>query len=295
MKKSMIISGSLAAAALIAGISLKYAHAAGAGLLLTLGMLTAAFVFMPFLYTVWVEEKQRSADKAALAVGILAWMSQILAVLFKIQHWPGATILFYTTPVILIFLYLPIYFFAGSRNAATMPATIARSILIIIGCGLFFSLTITPRSGRLADIRATKSYLADEQILRKEVAITANTATQVTTNNIYATCETLKSLILQRETGYSTLDAGFESKNALITDDHSLYTDDVAETGIGKNLEKLSALLEQYNSATPSPADHINVAITDISNNGPGRYKVSEALRDLINIQMALLQNMARR
>ena len=158
MKKIMIYSGVFSAAALTVGIIFKYMHALGAGILITLGIVTASLIFLPLLFALKVKEKQSGKDKLLVGLSTLSAIAIAMGILFKVQHWPGANMLSLTSPAILMLVFLPIYFFTGIRNPDTKVNTIVTSILMIVGCGLFFSLTITQRSSRFISVRNTKDY-----------------------------------------------------------------------------------------------------------------------------------------
>ncbi len=168
MKKIMIYSGVFSATALSAGIILKYMHAQGAAILMTLGIVTASLIFLPLLFALKVKEKQTGKDKLLVGLGTLSAIAIAMGILFKVQHWPGANMLSLASPIILMLVFLPIYFVTGIRNADTKVNTIVTSILLIVGCGLFFSLTITPQGSRLISVWSTQDYLRNEQILANE-------------------------------------------------------------------------------------------------------------------------------
>lgn len=90
MKNTMKISG--VAGTIIFGLAamFKIQHWPGAGILLTLGALILALVFLPSALSVlWKETK--SAKRLFLFISaFLAGAFLISGVLFKIQHWPGA-------------------------------------------------------------------------------------------------------------------------------------------------------------------------------------------------------------
>ena len=212
------------------------------------------------------------------------------------MHWPYANVLATTSPAILMLVFLPIYFFTGVKNAETKVNTIVTSILMIVGCGLFFSLTITPQSSRMLSIRTTESYLRNEQILKREAQLLSQTNKAVTegalSQKIYAACEELKESMLEWETGYKALDDDFAFKNALIKD-HATQDFFAQNKAAESKLVELNQSITAYNQQSASrkvPGIPVESSVVDINTNG-APIKVSGALDDLIRIQMLVLQN----
>jgi hypothetical protein len=301
MKKVMIYSGTFSAAALTMGIIFKYMHLPGTAVLITLGIGIASFVFLPLLVTLKIKEQQKAKDKLLITLGSLSAITLALAILFKIQHWPGANVMGIMSPALLALVFLPIYFFGGIRNPETKVNTIVSSVLIILGCGLFFTLTITPQGMKLMNVSYTLSYLRSEQILKNEEQQLARYAKVDTNNNnsvklgrqVFSTCEELKSNLVEFASGSKVIDDDFESKNVFINEVNTgdyLNANDFAS---GKR-EDLIKEVNEYNMAN---AGHPNLKLIPVrtniidKNNDRGPNKASFALADLIQIQMLVLQN----
>jgi hypothetical protein len=91
MKKLMKVSGVAGTVMLGFAAALKILHLPPAGILLTLGAIMLALLFLPSaLNVLWKETK--SGKKLILFISaFLAGVSFIFGMLFKIQHWPGAS------------------------------------------------------------------------------------------------------------------------------------------------------------------------------------------------------------
>lgn len=85
----------------------KINHYPGASLILTFGTFILGFFYMP-LYVIenW-KSKQTSGQKISLVLqsGIMFFFA--LGFLFKIMHWPGASIFFVFNNIILLLLVIP--------------------------------------------------------------------------------------------------------------------------------------------------------------------------------------------
>ena len=300
MKKIMIYSGIFSAAALSFGILFKYMYRPGASLLIVSGILTASLIFIPLLFVLKVKEKQKPVDRLLVGLGSLAAITIAMGILFKIMHWPGANALCVTSPAILALAFLPLYMVTGLRNPVTRVNTIVTSVLIVVGIGLFFSLTITSRTTKMMSVRNTKVFLRNEQILRSEQMLLAKDSPRDSTNiapmalsrQVYSTCEELKGYLLEWETGSKTIGDDFEKTNTLIQDRavEDYFSGNAAASA---KLQELGKVIAQYNAATAqySSLHPIPVEANVIDVNNKQQYKVTGALNDIIQIQMLVLQN----
>lgn len=165
MKKIMIISGTVSAAAMSSGIFFKFMHWPGASLLIILGIAISSLVFLPLLFTLKAKEKQRFKDKLSLGIAATAGALISLAILFRIMHWPGANILGLLFICLMGLIYIPVFFFSGIRHPDTKVNTIAGTLLMIMGCGLFLTLVNT-RPYIQEDSNAVSNQALQESYLR---------------------------------------------------------------------------------------------------------------------------------
>lgn len=298
MKRAILITGAISTAMLTAGIILKYMFSPGASALIFTGITTAALVFIPLVFILKIKEKQTTAEKALWGIGSLFAICLAFSVLFKVQHWPGANVMGLLAPAILLVLFLPVYFFSGIRNRDTKVNTVVTSVFMIVGCGLFFTMLMTPRAAKVVDTRVTKNYLLSEHILKNEQKqleqYNKNTAAKGTSplsKEIYNICEELKSFAIKSETGYDFIGDDFESRHILLQDRSVMDAFNNTPAAYEK-LKQLLTMAVEYNSAINGSSDKLPVTsnIIDLRENKT-QYKVPNALNDLIQIQMILLQN----
>src|ERR1700752_4853751 len=72
MKKVMIYSGTISAAAMISGILFKFMHWPGASVLILLGIISSSLIFLPLLFILKSREKQIMKDKVIIGLGTLS-------------------------------------------------------------------------------------------------------------------------------------------------------------------------------------------------------------------------------
>jgi len=296
MRKVMLNSGVFAAAILTFGIIFKFMHWPGAGILILLGLFTASLIFIPLYFTIKVKDKKKTSEKVLLAIGSIAGILGIFHILFKVFHWPGAMILGYSANAMLVLIFLPIFIILGIKNEDTKANTIVTSIIIIMGCGLWFTLVISPKASRMMLLRNTSSYLRNEQLLKSELDIlngfsdSINNFDKATETRIFNLCEELKAEMITGEIGQSIIPTDFESKNILMEDVFvEKYLADAESMG---KLNELNKLIGEYNQQSKGAMMTIPIEFTIFDELGYIRNeKLYNTLNELNQIQMFVLQN----
>ena len=173
MKKIMLNSGIFSAVAFIIGAILKIMHLPGASVFILLGIASFCFLFLPLLSILRVKEQKETKDKVIIGIATVFGILISLATLFKVMHWPFANMMWMVSLGILFFLFLPVYFFTGIRNAETKINTIISSILILTAGGLLFTLT-NLRASRWTD---ESVYNSDDHL--RDAAVFASAQNQI--------------------------------------------------------------------------------------------------------------------
>lgn len=140
MKKIMIASGVISVIGFTAGSFLKIMHMPGAGVLLVLGMLMLSLVFLPLVVLLKLKESNNSREKLVMVTGAFIGMLYTISILFALNAWPGATMLWLITAGLSMFVFIPIYFFTGIRKPETKLNTIVTSVLLVGATGLLFAM-----------------------------------------------------------------------------------------------------------------------------------------------------------
>lgn len=107
MKNTMKISGIAGTVLLGFAALFKIMHWPGAGIILTLGGLLLAFVFMPSALVVLWKETHNTKKLFLYISAFLAVMFFIAGVVFKVQHWPGAGIIMILSAFCGAVLFIP--------------------------------------------------------------------------------------------------------------------------------------------------------------------------------------------
>ena len=151
MKTTMKVSG-IAGTILFGFASLfKIMHWPMAGVLMTLGALTLAFLFMPSALGVLWKESRSSKRLFLFISAFFAAMFFIMGILFKVQHWPAAGILISLAGISAVLFLVPSVLqstLANPERRASRPVYIIGAIAVMVAMGgFFFKLMHWPLAG----------------------------------------------------------------------------------------------------------------------------------------------------
>jgi len=141
MKNVMIRSAAFTAICFTAGILFKLMHWPGAAALQLASIAVFSFLFLPILFLFKTKEVDLRSQKLTIGIATIFCFLFGISTLFKLMHWPYANILWLSCLSILLFVFLPLFFFTGIRNTETKVNTIISSILILVAGGMLFALT----------------------------------------------------------------------------------------------------------------------------------------------------------
>lgn len=316
MKKIMLVSGTISAAFLSVGIFFKFMHWPGAGMMLVLGITLASLVFLPLLFTLKMREKQKSKDKLILGIGMLAAITMSMGILFKIMHWPGANMMGLGSVILMIAVFLPVYFFSGIRNPETKVNTIVSSLVIILACGLFFTLINSRPSASIektniiANQHSQNSYLFLIKQSEQNFAAIKPDSNKVSLNQeLHTRCITLCNTIeaLKLKLANATMDGNMkqidynniaDGNNYAIATDVLFNNEGIAKTelrNLKKDLSNLNAFAnEKFSLNTSSLIDlseQMNLNEEKVSWETAHFFytPISNVLRNLTQIQLDVL------
>lgn len=255
MKKIMINSGIAAATFFIIGSFFKFMHWPGASLLILVGMITGALVYLPLVFLFKKNETTESRAKLLLAIGTANGILFCVQSLFKVMHWPGANTMWFFTLGLFALVFIPLYFFNGVKNEANKVNTITTTLILIILAGVFF-LQTSLKSSRQFHVAKTYNYLQNEELISRSRLIKNDTTQNneeltSTANEIVSTCDKLKSMIIFDALEQNTIPANFESTNQWI--EESGLADEFQDGREGELIvKKLALLIKKYNTLCSS-------------------------------------------
>ncbi len=289
MKKTMIITGGTSVVGFIAGSFFKIMHWPGANVMLLLGITIASLVFLPLLFILKTKEANSTRDKIVLGVATFFGMLISLATLFKVLHWPYANNMWLISLGILFFIFLPIYFFSGIRNAETKINTITSSMLILFAGGLLFTLSNIRPSKQIV-INNLYAYVQSEDLLKRmQERMSDSIKADALYSKINADCQKIKSLILQDETGIKAISTKYENLDESMFFTEGGLGGEFYDKGEGAQLlSDLQAAVVKYNASNSSAQIPVAYSVLDIDMSKIGQYTNLSVLNSMVRIQMFL-------
>lgn len=141
MKRTMKIVGILSTVLVVLGTIFKLMHWPGAGVGLTFGIGIFGLIFMPLLIALKYKDGGQRKEKIIFSIGFLAGIIGIIGMLFRIQHWPGASLLIEVSIASFVVVFVPLFFINGYKQADKRFNTMITSFLILVGASAMFLQT----------------------------------------------------------------------------------------------------------------------------------------------------------
>lgn len=140
MKKTLKISGVTSIILILFGVIFKAMHWPGAGMGIVLGLSFFSLVFIPLNIVLKFKDNKEKSHPLILTIGMLTASVATIGVLFKIMHWPFANILMFSSLLVFMIVFIPIYFIINYRNPDTKFNAIINTTFMIGAAGMLFAL-----------------------------------------------------------------------------------------------------------------------------------------------------------
>jgi hypothetical protein len=129
------ITGAISASIINLAITFKFQHWPGTGVLMTLGLVSFALIFIPMLLRKKMKEENSERNAIMNTLGATGLTLFSLGILFKIMHWPGAAIMLTLSVFFLFFGYFLMYLTDPSIEKEVKTGYLRKAFLsVIIGC-----------------------------------------------------------------------------------------------------------------------------------------------------------------
>jgi translation initiation factor 2 beta subunit (eIF-2beta)/eIF-5 len=145
----LVFSAFFAGMLFIFGILFKIQHWPMAGTILTLAALSGILFFIPALALSRLSEPENKAKRPVYILGAVGSVLFVAGMLFKIQHWPLATVFIITGIFLLCFLAIPMYTWLTWKEESHISSIF---IFLVIG----FILIVVP--GAMITLNLQHSY-----------------------------------------------------------------------------------------------------------------------------------------
>lgn len=140
MKKVTFGFGLTSTFLLLAGTIFKLMHWPGANVMFVIGAALLALIYLPLILHHKLKESPRNEALMHIA-GFVGLAFTTVGSLFKIMHWPGASVLLMVGMGTLAFIYVPVYFYKKYQVSANKPITFSASLVAMTCLILVFALT----------------------------------------------------------------------------------------------------------------------------------------------------------
>ena len=140
MKKTIYLIALITTFLIVSGSLFKIMHWPGAAVMTTLGSFSFAFLFIPLIILKKFKEESFSKDQIIYSIGIILGTVLGLGFIFKIMHWPMATILMLSSIILFNFLYVPAYFISRYNRDELRYSTIINSVMMFSFGSILFAM-----------------------------------------------------------------------------------------------------------------------------------------------------------
>lgn len=126
------IVGAISASLINQGISFKFQHWPGAGVMLVLGLTSFALICVPMLLKKKLEGEGSERKTLMNTLGATGLTLFSLGLMFKIMHWPGAAVMLGISVLFLFFGYFLLYLLDSSIDSEVKTNYLRKSFFSII-------------------------------------------------------------------------------------------------------------------------------------------------------------------
>lgn len=120
VKKISAVLGAFVGFILVTGTLFKIQHYPGASVMMILGLTLFAAFFIPLYFVGRVIEEKLTIAKIAHIVAIFTLSTLTIGLLFKIQHYPGASLMLILGSLGFTFISSPLYVIAGFKSKTSL-------------------------------------------------------------------------------------------------------------------------------------------------------------------------------
>ena len=140
MKKIIYFIALITTFLIVSGSLFKIMHWPGAAVMIILGSFSFAFLFIPLIILKKFKEESFLKDQIIYSLGIILGTVLGLGFIFKIMHWPMATILMLSSIILFNFLYVPAYFISRYNREELRYSTIINSVMMFSFGSILFAI-----------------------------------------------------------------------------------------------------------------------------------------------------------
>jgi len=158
----MKLSGLISSVIFLLGILFKVMHWPGAGIALSVGLIMLGIIFLPSLIFAKISDDKGEGKRAAYLVGLFAGLFYIAGFLFKLMHWPGATLIILAGLILFTMIFIPLFVWAHYKNEPHVSSHFIFVMVVSMMAILFLSfMALTISTDVLSEFAAVENQMDD--------------------------------------------------------------------------------------------------------------------------------------
>ena len=299
MKRTLKITGLISVVLIVLGALFKTMHWPGAGIMYVSGFIIFCLLFIPLNIVLQSRNDKKRIDKMVMILGLLLTISGSIGLLFKVMHWPGASILFFGSLGLFGLIFIPLYFITRYRNPETrFNAAIHSAFMTAAAAILFALIDLRPsypvqksveslneyQETNIARIKASNTViyfeLESSKLLKESSAKIDEKITAIRTN-----------LITQSNIQHNFNKGGESLRDTRNPDDVRIIVEYFQVSNDELSYNALVNEIKEYNNVLGSLNDSISLRAIDISKVQMENTILSVVLLELVDIQLQVAMN----
>jgi len=164
MKNFTYIFGLSSAILTILGSFFKRMHWPGAGIMITVGMVLIVLVFLPLYFISNHREQLEKKNPLYAIVGYLTIALLLAGATFKIQHWPGAGYLIYSSIGFILIGFIPLYVVNVFQRSGKEKANLPYIVMLLVGIACVMLIGNINMSKDLLNVYLDESISNQERV-----------------------------------------------------------------------------------------------------------------------------------
>ena len=140
MKRTLKISGITSIILIMIGVTFKSMHWPGAGIAVVFGLAFFSLIFIPLNIILKFKDDESKNNRIIMTIGLLTASAATIGVLFKIMHWKMANMIMFSSLLVFVLIFIPIYFIVKYREPESKFNAIINTTFMIGAAGMLFAL-----------------------------------------------------------------------------------------------------------------------------------------------------------
>lgn len=253
MKQKIYILGLAITGILFTGTFFKVNHWPGAGYLITTGILTLVFIFLPVALRNHYKTEGNKQNKLLYIITWLTCFVIFIGMLFKIQHWPGAGYALIIGLPFPYIVFLPVFLVVTSKNKSfNIYNTVYILFLLAVFSAVSALLALNVSKEMTVDsLKISGNYNKLERMLEEIPVQDQQSPVNLKIDEVIKIANNYQDMILENQ-GMTQEQWGINPENLMYPESANIPMVVLAESGesspgdrLQTALKELLALMEQ--------------------------------------------------